>query len=289
MMTFSLKLSYGISVSVLVTAVFLAQTLVRALWQAMVVALLLLPLSMLPAHSADGGMGRSGYWLGQSRVVLTAADRGGATVSAVNGTQNVYLVQSRVYPADGVTGYPVGVKGGKQVVKASVPFLVTPPLKRLDPGSILQLRVLPTRVSGLPKDRESLYFLSAKAIPSTPEKGSEKEGISITMALDQNIKLFWRPAGLSATAIFDGEVAKMLRFSADGDGLLVTNPTPYFVTFGSLSVNGVEPDPETLRRMVPPKGTQHYVLKKGAKLSGKVEWALIDEYGLSTQVQHATL
>ncbi|MNL78859.1 putative fimbrial chaperone YcbF precursor [compost metagenome] len=68
----------------------------------------------------------------------------------------------------------------------------------------------------------------------------------------------------------------------------MSNPTPYHVTFGRLTVNGKAVDPEQLRRMVPPKGSQDYPLPAGVR-GGSVVWQLIDEFGLMPDKQTQAL
>lgn len=241
-----------------------------------------------PAHAE----GYPGFGLNASRLVVMGDAKGGALITALNNSDNVYLVQSRVYPAQGLTGYPSDKGGG-------TPFLVTPPLKRMGPQSRLPLRILVTPQSTLPQDRESLFFLSAKAIPSVspPDAHAEKNANDaggapasprVVMALQQFIKLYYRPAGLKPHAIFDGDVAQHLTMRLSGKQLHVDNPTPYYITFGLLKVNGKTIDQKALRVLTPPMGGQDYPLPASVT-HGTVEWQVIDEFGLVTKLQTRAL
>lgn len=253
-------------------------------------------------HAAETNTRFPGFGLSLSRVVVTADDRSSGQVYAVNNSENVYLVQSRIWPADGVTGYAVADKPGTP--RATVPFMVTPPLKRIERNGILPLRIITLpQAAALPTDRESLFFLSSKAIPSQDSssaagkaKGGEKdtgkevtrdtgeaEGARLSLALQSFIKLYYRPSGLGAHAIFDGNVADKLTFSRSGDHLTVTNPTPYHITFGLLTVAGKPVDADSRRVMVPPKGAQSYPVPAGTPM-GEVTWQIIDEFGLMTDL-----
>lgn len=243
----------------------------------------LLAFVLAASAGAARAEGYPGFGLNTSRVVVMGDAKGGTVVTALNNSDNVYLVQSRVFQPDGLGGYPL-YKGG-----ATPPFMVTPPLGRMGPNSRLPLRILTTPGNGLPKDRESLFFLLAKAIPAVDaedEKGKEKgpakavsEKPRVVVALEQYVKLFYRPVGLKPHAIFDGEVAQTLHFARKGDQLQVTNPTPYHITFGVLTVNGKPVPAAAMRRMVPPKGQQGYPLPPGVT-GGTVAWQIIDEFGL---------
>lgn len=258
--------------------------------------LLVCAISLTPRAHAETNTRFPGFGLSLSRVVVSADDRSSGQVYAVNNSENVYLVQSRIWPAEGVTGYAVADKPGAP--RAAVPFLVTPPLKRIERNGVLPLRIIATRqVAALPKDRESLFFLSSKAIPSqSTDKGAAKPaanapaegGASLSLILQSYIKVYYRPSGLGAHAIFDGGVADKLTFSRRGDRLMVTNPTPYHITFGQLTVAGKQVDADSRRVMVPPKGEQSYPLPAGTP-SGEVTWQVIDEFGLMTDLKRQPL
>jgi len=235
-----------------------------------------------------------GFGLGTSRVVVMEGDASTGQVVAVNNSDNTYLVQSRIWPAEGASGFPLARDGDK---KAPVPFLVTPPLKRLDAWSTMQLRILVTPGNHLPADRESLFFFASKAIPSeapaAPVRPVDDTGshARMSMALQSFIKLYYRPAGLKPHAIFDGDVAPKVSVSRAADNRLrVTNPTPYYLTFGVLTVDGKDVGAQARRAMVPPKGTSDYPMPAGVKArDGVVTWRLIDEFGLVTDEQHQSL
>lgn len=275
-----------------------------------------LALTTLISLLCSGAAQAAGFQLDRSRVVLMETARGGASVAALNGLSDAYLIQSRVTQADSGTGLPV-LKPNPAGLVTSVlapQFLVTPPLGRAEAGRRLLLRILPVSAGSLPHDRESVAYLSVKAIPSVsgpdtdisrPDaqdgKGRSRkagtpapfrldsEEMRAMSALEMNIKLFWRPDGLSATAIYDGEVSKKLTVRADGEHLRFTNPTPYYATFSLLRVNGRVLDANVQRLMLPPKGEQIYTLPDGVSPAGRVEWALIDEYGNDTPVNGITL
>ncbi|MGL4116894.1 fimbria/pilus periplasmic chaperone, partial [Escherichia coli] len=73
------------------------------------------------------------------------------------------------------------------------PFIITPPLFKLEPGKNNILRIVNVNPS-LPQDRESVYWVNVKAIPSQNEENEGKNVLQI--AVRTRIKLFYRPAGL---------------------------------------------------------------------------------------------
>lgn len=102
----------------------------------------------------------SGIVLGGTRVVFPA-EATQTTLSVKNRSDaSTYLVQSWVEEAGG---------------KKTGDFIVTPPLYTSAPGNENMLRIISSGVPH-PKDKESLYYLNVKLIPSVDKKALDKEG-----------------------------------------------------------------------------------------------------------------
>ncbi len=84
----------------------------------------------------------------------------------------------------------------------------------------------------LAKDRETLFFTSVRAVPSTTKR---EEGNTLKIATQSVIKLFWRPKGLAYPL---GEAPAKLRCTSSADMVTVSNPTPYFITLTDLKIGG---------------------------------------------------
>lgn len=109
------------------------------------------------------------------------------------------------------------------------PFAVTPPLAKLERDSQQLLRVHYAG-SGLPADRESMYWLAVQEIPQKAEGQNV-----VQLAVQQRIKVFYRPQGLSGKAM---EAPKALRLSLKEHKLTINNPTPYFINLSSAALGG---------------------------------------------------
>ncbi|MFC0227967.1 fimbrial biogenesis chaperone [Serratia aquatilis] len=235
-------------------------------------------LSLFGAKAAvPGSTGISFHVL---RVIYPESEQKGVTLTVNNKSAAPYLMQSWIRPVDPNNGDVDLSYNGQQ----KMPFIVTPPLARLEANSELTLRI---RRNGelLPNDRESVFFISMKAIPAKQETSEREPAGQMALTVVSNMKLFYRPAGLAKRAVAD--VASQLRFHREGDRLLVENPTPYWLTFSQLKVGSIELGKPALRLMVPPKGQQRYSLPSGAV--GTVAWKLIDEDGWDTPIQRQTL
>lgn len=159
----------------------------------------------------------------------------------------------------------------------AVPFIVSPPLFRLNAGKEQQIQIngLPNT---LPRDRESLFYFNAQEIPQV----TASEGNQLNIALRTRIKFFYRPQELK-----DNPVDKLKELSwsikkTEGKAhLLVNNPSPFHVSFIRIEVIG-NGKTWTLDNtaMVAPLSTQRYDLQSAAPGPGlQVKFSAITDYG----------
>ncbi|HFT1963469.1 TPA: molecular chaperone [Enterobacter ludwigii] len=145
-------------------------------------------------------------------------------------------------------------------------FITTPPLFKLTPHTQNSIRVILSDKK-IPNDRESVYWLNIKAIPSS-SPGVTNE---LLIAIKSKIKLFYRPSGLKG----DPSLAyQQLVFSNDGGVLKINNPSPYCVTLSELRINGVPVDKPP---MVLPFTTIPLPQAKSSK--GNISWTAINDFG----------
>ncbi len=202
------------------------------------------------------------------RVIYPENQKQGVTLTIYNKSPNPYLIQSWISPVNQDNGDVDFNWRGSPIM----PFIITPPLARLEMKSELALRIRRNDIP-LPYDRESVFFISTKSLPVQQPNDEQ-----MVMTVVSNIKLFYRPIGLAERAVAD--MASNLTFSREGQQLIVTNPTPYWMTFSRLSIGNVTLDKQALRLMVPPFGKQTYLFPNNA--NGKITWQLIDEDGWDT-------
>jgi fimbrial chaperone protein len=236
--------------------------------------------AVLPCHANEASS--SGITLNQFRIIYPASAEKGITWSLTNNTNRPYLMQSWVRPMDVATGLPLAEDDTKRA-KTAIPLLVTPPLERVEAGQSLTLRIRLTERT-LPQDRESVFYLSVKGIPSVPDKNTQVGG-QMVVAVVNNMKLFYRPEGLPEGGVVTA--SSQLRFSQRGDLLVVDNPTPFYINFSRVTVGGKPLPADALRKLVPPKEQQSYPLPCGT--SDLVEWQVIDEDSQASPLQHQAL
>lgn len=194
---------------------------------------------------------QAGIVIGGTRLIYHGAQKE-ATLTVKNPDSLPYLVQSWVnITQDGTE---------------KAPFLITPPLFRLDGGRENILRVV--RVAGqLPEDKESLFWLSVKSVPPSEGKGNQ-----LQIAVRTRIKLIYRPAGLKDSL---DSAAKSLRWQRNGNTLQAMNDSPYYLSLYSVSL-GSEKVKEPL--MVAPGTSLSYPLPAGMT-GDHVNWQIINDFG----------
>lgn len=208
---------------------------------------------------------QAGVSLGQTRLVYPQS-AGDKTIMLRNSGDTVYLVQAAV--TDWATNQPE---------KA---FTVLPPLFRLEGNSSSALRV--TRTGGdFPQDRESVFHFRVNAIPASKTPGADS-GASLAISLGMSIKLFYRPEGLPVSP---AEAYGRLTFHRQGGEVVVSNPTPYYLTFAQLSLGGAPVNLDKSPAMVAPFGEQRYPSASG----DRAEWAVITDFGSNSDTFHATV
>jgi P pilus assembly chaperone PapD len=211
--------------------------------------------------SASVSVANAGVIIGGTRVVYDG-NKKEASIDVNNPDKTPYLIQSWVET----------LSGGAE----KAPFIITPPLYRLDGGQQNIERVVVT--GNLPQDKESLYWLNIKAIPSAPKKDN-----TLQIAIKTRIKLIYRPAGLKSQQ--PQELSHQLTWRRNGNQLQVTNPTSYVINFNEISLGGKKIENVSY---VLPGESMNFTLPAGAN-STSVNYKVINDYGAVSDVQSASL
>lgn len=192
-----------------------------------------------------------------TRVIYPAGQKE-VTVKLDNAGKAPVLAQSWIDNGD--------VKASPENI--SVPFILTPPINRIEAKKGQTLRISYTGAP-LPADKESVFWLNVLEIPAK-DKAMQSEN-QLQMAFRSRIKLFFRPAGLQGDA---NDAAKALTWSTDANGITATNPTPYNVSLVEVSLNGKKVEGQ----MVPPRGSIRFK-DLSATRGGKLTFSSVNDYG----------
>lgn len=216
-----------------------------------------------------------GFSVGTTRIIFDGNQDQTKFVVSNTTEESDYLVQSWV-DNKGVSGEE------KETQKA--PFLVTPPLVKSEAGTKNELRVVAAGTD-LPQDRESVYWVNVKSIPRVHETRS---GNSLNIAVKSRIKLFYRPAMLIEQYPNGSDGFEKISFEYKNDELVVSNPSPFYVSLFELKVDGIVVD--TGYEMVPPKGHIAFPISNDTvNHNSKVTWKAINDYGAITEEKEQVL
>lgn len=211
--------------------------------------------------SAGVSAANAGVVIGGTRVIYDG-NKKESSISVNNPDSTPYLIQSWVETPNG---------GAEKA-----PFIITPPLYRLDKDQQNVERIV--LAGSVAQDKESLYWLNIKAIPAAPRKDN-----TLQIAVKTRIKLIYRPAALKG--VIPEELADKLTWQRSGNQIQVTNPTNVVMNFNEINVNGKKLEDVTY---VLPGSTARFDLPKGVS-GGAVTFKIINDYGGTGNIHNATL
>ncbi|MEO9384143.1 fimbrial biogenesis chaperone [Chromobacterium phragmitis] len=195
--------------------------------------------------------------LDRTRVIYLEQDKNVSMVLTNKNSEQPFLVQSWLSDGDGK--------------RLASPFLVLPPLQRIEAAEKGVVRLTRIPDNALPLDRESLFYLNIQEIPPK----SDKENV-LQLAIKSRIKVFYRPKDAQLPR---GEnPAKQLQpaFDAASGKLVLKNPSPYYITLTGISLPGDKSPRDLNGQMVPPKGEASIPLKA---LPASLKLSNINDYG----------
>lgn len=195
--------------------------------------------------------------VGGTRVVFDGTKKE-TSLSVENKDKVANLVQSWITPADAAT-------------PAKDALIITPPLFRLDAGDKNVLRIARSGLP-MPEDHESMYWLNVKGIAAANENAASN---SIQIAVNSRIKLIYRPAKLAGT--YPEQQTQKLSWHMAGNKVVVNNPTPYYMNFATVKINGKSVESAT---WVGPNSDASFVLPVGIG-DGKLTWRIYNDFGMA--------
>ncbi|MGN2243331.1 molecular chaperone [Frateuria sp. GZRR33] len=233
----------------------------------------------LIAFSLGAAPARASVVIAGTRVVFPAAN-GEVTVRLSNEGEQPALVEAWIDDGD-----PSSTPD-----TAKVPFVVTPPLVRMNAGKGQSLRIVYTG-QPLPKDRESLFWLNVLEIPPKPSARPGEQQNTLQFAVRSRLKLFFRPAGL------EGDLATAARqvtwaVVADGAGyaLEAHNASPYHITFSKISLGADGKAYAVQSGMVAPQASLRLPvagLGHAPPAGSTVDYTVINDFGAAAPYQGA--
>lgn len=200
-----------------------------------------------------------------TRVVFKEEDPS-ASVSVRNKGDIPYLVAINVTEFCGV---------GQQCPTTD-DFMASPGFKIIRPGQVFPFRVV--RIADkMPADRESLYLVNFKIVPSEVQLTDKQlKSSRITVALSGSMKLFWRPEALSG-GLVSLRLLSQLESQCTGNKLELINRSAYWATLSTVSANGKSLFPTGPLPMLAPFGNVSFSTDVCPR---EVTVAVIDDSGM---------
>lgn len=214
-------------------------------------------------HAADINTRSFSVKLGSSRVIYNPFSNG-ESLTVTNPQNYPLLIQSKAFEED---------------KKTAAPFMVTPPIMRLDAQQSSQLRIVRTAGRFAP-DRESLYFLCIKGIPPKADdlwaknvkNNGMKTGLNIQISVNNCIKLLVRPDDIAG---HPDDPENKLHWEIKNNRLLAINKSPYFITISSLKADDLE-----IKKLkyVEPFSFREFEIPVTKKIN-TLSWKIVNDYG----------
>ncbi|MFH0265619.1 fimbrial biogenesis chaperone [Vibrio rumoiensis] len=156
--------------------------------------------------------------LNTTRVIYYEKDKE-VSVSLTNKGSKPVLIQSWIDDGD----------AKKSIEDISVPFVLTPPINRIDSGKGQTLRII--NIEPLDKGKETMFWLNVLEIPAIDPSMKGKNYMQ--MAFRTRVKLFYRPSGLTG---FSEEVLEDLDFVFSRNEVKIYNPSPYHLNISDVKL-----------------------------------------------------
>lgn len=229
------------------------------------------------------------YWSGSALSLVAALFSAPANSGVViDGTRVIYPSDSReiTVKLTNMGKRPVLVQswldtGDSKATPDRIvtPFVLTPPINRVEAGKGQSLRISAMNTSALRQDRESIWWLNVLEIPAKPEKQISSQDNYLQLAVRSRIKFFYRPAAVNKTS--PAETVKQLAWTQGSNGLTVKNPTPFYFSLTSITLGGKKIE----AGMVSPMDHRTYSNIR-ATPGNTIIATWIDDYGASREQEY---
>ena len=153
-------------------------------------------------------------------------------------------------------------------------LIAVPPVAYSPPGRQIRFQVVVLAPEKLPVDRESVFYFHSHSVP-----GNQNSNNALNVALDNRLKVFYRPSGIEGNMV---AAIEGLRWTLKGGVLQATNPSKFNV---SLIGVGIDQSYKQLDHcVIAPEQSVRFRLKKQYPNKVTVRWAAMDDYGSPMQL-----
>lgn len=231
---------------------------------------------VLIAASALSGSASADIVISGTRIIYPQSAKD-VTVNLENRGNKPLLIQSWIDDGRDTTN-PQEIK---------LPFIITPPVTRIDPHKGQALRVT-WLGQHLPQDRESLLWFNVLEVPPK-SKGPGEQNV-LQLAFRTRIKLFFRPTGLAGSPT---EAIKNLNWNVKKENsatwLVANNNSAWNISVASAAFESAGKRFSVSSSSIKPFSSEKMKISGTAiPSSGTVKFVTINDFGASEEHQSAT-
>lgn len=218
----------------------------------------------VPANEIKQNVQNFSIKLATNRVIYYSKSSG-ATLAIVNEHNYPMLVKSQTYKED---------------KSSAAPFVITPPLFRIDAKQQSKLKIVKVNDND-PEDKETLYWLCVTGVPPKMgdawadgeiKKGKNKEAVlNIQVSMRGCIKLISRPSSLNGTP---SDYVNDISWEKGNGEIIAKNNSPFY-----MNLSGIKLDGKPLGNIdyIPPFETKKFKTENTNFKS--IEWVILADYG----------
>ena len=175
-------------------------------------------------------------------------------------------------------------KKDEEIKKIKVPFILLPPVTRIEPYQGQSLRISYTGEGTLSADKESVFWLNVLEIP--PKSSAEAGGL-LQMALRTRIKLFFRPKAIQGLSPAESaeKITWRLTEKNKQTSLEADNNTPFHVSIVSIEADTGGKPVIIEGKMIAPFSKGIYTFPGKAFKINKFKYYYINDYGANVPVE----
>lgn len=210
-------------------------------------------------------LSQAGIQLDSTRVIYPAGKRE-VTLAMTNHAETPRLIQAWVDNGD----------TDISPQKNTAPFIVMPPIFRLDPEKGQTLRIIFTG-GNVPQDRESVFWLNVLEIQ--PKQDASKTATNaIKVSIRIRLKLFYRPPDLPGSP---KDAETQLRWRVVEGGLECENPSAFNVSISDIWFwQEMESTENKHNDMCPAKGKKIFPIQQKQTSNNNIMFfSTINDYG----------
>ncbi|SER20099.1 P pilus assembly protein, chaperone PapD [Rosenbergiella nectarea] len=214
---------------------------------------------------------RAGMSIVGTRIIYPGNEKE-ITVRTKNRTDQPIL--SQVWVDDG--------SSNEDIDKSKIPFIVTPPIFRVEPNSGQSLKLIYNGMS-LPQDKESVFWFNLLEIPPVDTSNAQQK---LNIAFRTRIKIFYRPAAVAKIKMPDITTLlhwSVIKDSAHGTGFRVENTGPFYFSFNDAIVFVNNKQVNMKMSMLAPRSSAVFFPDQRVTSFSRLKYSFINDLGVNVE------